>query len=302
MQVYKNGFIGTEIFADITNFDDLLTFVRRCKPDVIFHLAAQPLVRLSYKDPALTFAVNTMGVVNILEAIRVSGIEPTIVNVTTDKVYANKEWIWAYRELEELGGNDPYSASKACSEIITTSYANSFFKNSEIRVATARAGNVIGGGDMSQDRLVPDYLRAYNKNQEIVVRNPMATRPWQHVIEPLAGYLKLAEMLSLKDGLKYTGSWNFGPSGDPVAVGDVIKILSKITGGKTYKLTKASNPYEAQSLMLDSVKARKKLNWRPKLSIDEALLLTYEWFANSLLKTDMSDFSLNQIEKYQQNE
>ena len=126
MQVYKNGFIGTEIFADITNFDDLLTFVRRCKPDVIFHLAAQPLVRLSYKDPALTFAVNTMGVVNILEAIRVSGIEPTIVNVTTDKVYANKEWIWAYRELEELGGNDPYSASKACSEIITTSYANSF--------------------------------------------------------------------------------------------------------------------------------------------------------------------------------
>ena len=298
-QVFKKGFIGEEIFSDITNYNEVKRSLKRFKPEIIFHLAAQPLVRLSYKNPSHTFSVNAMGVVNLLEATRTSGFEPKIVNITTDKVYENKEWVWAYRESDALGGNDPYSASKACSEIITNSYVNSFFKNSEVRIATARAGNVIGGGDMSQDRLIPDYLKAYKKNEEIVVRNPLATRPWQHVIDPLSGYLQLAEMISSKDGEKFMGSWNFGPSGDPAAVGEIINSLSQITGGLTYKLDKKSNPIEAQSLMLDSAKARTYLRWRPKLGLEQALRLTFDWFKNAENETDMQQFSKAQISYYQ---
>lgn len=297
--VYKNGFVGGECFDDITNFEGISECIQSFRPDIIFHLAAQPLVRASYNEPASTFSVNAMGVVNLFEAIRASGIEPIVVNVTTDKVYENNEWIWAYREDEKLGGNDPYSASKACSEIITNSYVTSFFKNSNVRVATARAGNVIGGGDMSQDRLIPDYFRAYANGEEIIIRNPLATRPWQHVLEPLAGYLKLAMMLSRDDGNKYVGSWNFGPLGDPVAVGDVINSLSNITDGKRYILDTKSNPHEAQSLMLDSAKSRIYLGWKPKLEIYDALQLTCNWFLNFTNGTEMRRFTITQIMSYQ---
>ena len=298
-KVYSNGFIGEEQLSDITDFSKIKESVNSFKPQIIFHLAAQPLVRLSYAEPVSTFATNTLGVVNILEAVRVSSLEPTIINITTDKVYANKEWIWAYREPEALGGNDPYSASKACSEIITHSYMQSFFKNSSVKIATARAGNVIGGGDMSRDRLVPDYLRSFKENEEIVIRNPHATRPWQHVLEPVLGYIQLAERISSTEGKDFIGAWNFGPSGDPCAVSAVVDKLSDISGGKKYQLDPKSNPHEEQALMLDSAKARKLLDWKPKLTLDEALKLTFDWFQSSFKSSDMQAFTISQIKAYE---
>ena len=301
-KVYYNGFPGEEQLADLADFDALSLCINTFKPQVIFHLAAQPLVRRSYLDPVSTFSTNAMGVVNILEAVRRSSAEPIIVNVTTDKVYSNKEWIWAYREPEALGGNDPYSASKACSEIITHSYMHSFFKGSAIQIATARAGNVIGGGDMSKDRLIPDYLRSYITDDEIVLRNPLATRPWQHVLEPVFGYLKLAEKMATSKVDEFSGAWNFGPSGDPVSVSDVIDNLANIAKGKHYKLDESCNPHEAQELMLDSAKARKFLGWQPKLKLDDALKMTFSWFKQSLQDMDMYEFTVSQIKSYQTHE
>lgn len=298
-KVYSNGFIGEEQLSDITDFSSISECINRFKPQIIFHLAAQPLVRLSYADPVSTFATNAMGVVNILEAVRVSSLELTIVNVTTDKVYTNKEWIWPYRETEALGGNDPYSASKACSEIITHSYMQSFFKYSSVKIATARAGNVIGGGDMSSDRLVPDYLRSLEANEGIIIRNPQATRPWQHVIEPILGYILLAEKMSSSKNLDFTGAWNFGPSGDPISVSTVVHKLSNISMGKKIQLDPKSNPHEAQALTLDSAKARKLLGWRPKLIIDDALKWTFDWYQSSLKSSDMRAFTLSQIKAYE---
>lgn len=297
-KVYSNGFIGEEQLSDITDYSKITECIKSFKPQIIFHLAAQPLVRFSYVEPVSTFATNTMGVVNILEAVRVSDLEPTIVNVTTDKVYANKEWIWAYREPEALGGNDPYSASKACSEIITNSYMQSFFKDSSVKIATARAGNVIGGGDMSPDRLVPDYLSALIANDELVIRNPQATRPWQHVIEPVLGYLLLAEKMSSSKNHEFIGAWNFGPSGDPISVSRVVDRLASISGGKKYQLDLKSNPHEAQALMLDSAKARKLIGWKPKLTLDQALKLTFDWFRSSLQSSDMQAITISQIKAY----
>ena len=234
-----------------------------------------------------------MGVINIMEVARKASQKPVIINVTTDKVYENQEWIWAYRENEKLGGNDPYSASKACSEIVTNSYIKSFFKGSGIKVATARAGNVIGGGDMSIDRLIPDYFRSLQMNKPLTIRNPLATRPWQHVLEPVSGYIKLAENLSLDNDEKFCGAWNFGPLGDAISVGEVINRLIAITGGKPFQLDDNFNPHEAQSLMLDSTKARKLLGWYPKLSIDEALTLTYQWFQQAQSGSDLLKLSFN---------
>jgi len=298
-RVYSNGFIGEEEFADITDFKNFSECINKFKPDIIFNLAAQPLVRASYDEPASTFAINTMGVVNLLEAVRRSPIEPTIVNVTTDKVYSNKEWIWAYREYEELGGNDPYSASKACSEIITNSYVKSFFKSSSVKIATARAGNVIGGGDMSKDRLVPDYLRAITNGSKVLIMNPQATRPWQHVLEPVLGYIQLAEKMASSKDDTYTGPWNFGPSGDPVSVIDVVTMLSEISNKKNYKIDLSSNPHEAQCLMLDSAKARNILGWKPRLTLETALKMTFSWFQLSIENADMQSFAKSQIKEYQ---
>lgn len=297
-RVYSGGFIGTEQFSDIRDIISISQCVDRYQPEVIFHLAAQPLVRHSYAYPFETYAVNIMGVVNLLEAVRQSSYTPTIINVTTDKVYENKEWIWAYRENESLGGADPYSASKACSEILTNSYMQSFFKGSGTKVATARAGNVIGGGDMSQDRLIPDFLRAFERDEPVVLRNPNATRPWQHVLEPVSGYLRLAEMLSSEPGLDYATSWNFGPIDDPLPVGRVVDMLSNISGGKKYLLDENLNPHEAQSLMLDSAKARRSLNWRPKLDLNQALTMTFDWYQSAMSENDMMSFTSNQILNY----
>jgi CDP-glucose 4,6-dehydratase len=299
-KVFSTGFVGPEVLGDITDYQKVSDCINSFNPEVIFHLAAQPLVRHSYKDPMTTFATNTMGVVNLLESVRRSPsiIAPVIVNITTDKVYKNNEWHWPYREPEPLGGNDPYSASKACSEIITNSYVKSYFNDSVIRVATARAGNVIGGGDMSVDRLIPDYFRALSNNQEIRIRNPLATRPWQHVTEPLAGYLKLAELLYSEDGGSYVGAWNFGPNGEPVSVEEVLNKLSEISAGKKFSLDSNSNPHEAQSLMLDSSKARNLLGWRPKLGLNQALSMTFDWFQESIRTANMSEFTIRQISEY----
>ena len=301
-KVYGDGFIGEERIGDICNLEEFSKFINAIKPQIIFHLAAQPLVRTSYSDPLSTFSTNAMGVVNVLEAVRRSSLETIIINVTTDKVYANKEWIWAYREPEALGGNDPYSASKACSEIITHSYMQSFFNGSSVKVATARAGNVIGGGDMSSDRLIPDYFRSLMSDNEIILRNPLATRPWQHVIEPVWGYLMLAEKLSSSNSDDYIGAWNFGPSGDPVSVSEVVDNLTKISHGKSYVLDVNSNPHEAQALMLDSAKARKLLGWKPKLTLDEALNMTFSWFEQSLRNESMRELTISQIRAYQTHE
>ena len=297
--VYAKGFIGTEIFADIANSEKLSEYIKNQKPSFIFHLAAQPLVRKSYLNPVETFKANAMGVVNLFEAVRSCCFEPTIINVTTDKVYKTKDDKQALSETDELGGEDPYSASKTCSEIITSCYKNSYFHKTNVKVATVRAGNVIGGGDMAADRLIPDYFRSLLKNNEIVLRNPQAIRPWQHVLEPVSGYIKLAEKLSSKNGSQYEGSWNFAPSKGMFEVGEIISKLCKISGGKEYKSFEKSNLPETQSLILDSSKAINQLNWKPKLEIDEALSLTYDWFSRSLMDHDMKEFSMQQITDYQ---
>ncbi len=301
-KVFSRGFVGDEIIADINDYNELLKCVKNFRPEIIFHFAAQPLVRYSYLNPVETFKSNIMGVVNLFEVVKSSNLEPVIINITTDKVYENNEMIWAYRENEKLGGNDPYSASKACSEIITNSYMKSFFKDTSVKIATARAGNVVGGGDMSKDRLVPDYFRALIRNEKIFLRNPKASRPWQHVLEPIHGYIKLAEKLFQNDGKSYIGSWNFGPIEDSLEVGEIINKLSYISKGPAFELDMNSNPHESQSLMLDSAKARKYLNWKPKLNIDETLSLTYDWFIKSIEEQEMLDFSQSQILDYQKHD
>lgn len=297
--VYCNGFVGDETIADIANYEELSECLESFKPEIIFHLAAQPIVRSSYQNPVHTFLTNAVGTLNLYEVVRTLRQPCVIVNITTDKVYKNNEWIWAYRENEKLGGSDPYSASKACAEIISMSYVDSYFSDLSVKSANVRAGNVIGGGDMSVDRLIPDYFRALTENRKMVIRNPLATRPWQHVLEPLSGYLMLAEKLFCSDSDKYVGAWNFGPTGDPIPVGAVIDELSNIAKGPGYKLDSGANPHEAQALMLDSAKSRNLIGWKPKLNIKEALTLTFNWFESSRKGIDMHEYSIDQIKSYQ---
>jgi len=297
-KVFNHSFVGQEVMGDIRDFDAVFRVIDRFCPDVIFHLAAQPLVRASYSDPVDTFNSNILGVVNLLEAVRRLERKSTVINVTTDKVYQNNEWIWSYRENEPLGGKDPYSASKACSELISFSYAKSFFEPLQIPIAMARAGNVIGGGDMSKDRLVPDCLRAYASKKPITIRNPEATRPWQHVLDPVGGYILLAQKLHCGEIMQYGEAWNFGPIDDPVSVRTIVEILSGITGCTSIQFEPQDHFPEAVSLMLDSSKARKILKWSPKLDVENALKFTFEWFRASEGNSNMRDFSLHQITKY----
>ena len=261
-------------------------------------MAAQPIVRYSYTEPVETFTTNILGTLNILEAVRSEKTNSTIINITTDKCYENKNWIWPYRENESLGGQDPYSASKACSEIITHSYRNSFSENNSLfAIASAREGNVIGGGDKSKDRLVPDFLKALDANKSITLRNPQAVRPWQFVLDPIAGYLQLAQAL-YSNPKKFSSAWNFGPLDEAKSVGDVIDILSELSGSKAYKLEKASQPHENIYLSLDSSKARTLLNWRSKLDLRSSLSWTMNWHQKSTEQSDMTAFSLSQIKRF----
>lgn len=285
--------------ADIRDDEKIRTIVAEFKPEIIIHMAAQPLVRLSYQQPIATFATNVMGTVHVLEAARHAGSVRAIVNITTDKCYENQEWPWGYRESEPMGGHDPYSSSKGCAELVSGAYRQSFLKNEGIALATARAGNVIGGGDWALDRLVPDILRALENQQTVSIRNPHATRPWQHVLEPLSGYLLLAERL-YENGQTDAEGWNFGPrEEDALPVQWIVERLCEEWGSNaTWVLQPGDHPHEANYLKLDISKARQRLQWVPRWSLQTTLSRIIEWHQAWLSGADMQKFSLQQISQY----
>jgi CDP-glucose 4,6-dehydratase len=271
-------------FGDVRNLTDIQHCFEKTQPSVVFHMAAQSLVRPSYKDPVGTYATNVMGTVNILEAIRrTSSVEAAVI-ITSDKCYANREWHWAYREDEPMGGYDPYSSSKGCAELVTSAYRNSFFDNSKSRphslIASVRAGNVVGGGDWSFDRLIPDIVRALSKNLPIEIRSPAAIRPWQHVLDPLNGYILVAEHLLGRDGDAFAEAWNFGPSEDECR--PVSYIADRLTrawhaDARWFK-SNDEHPHEATFLKVDSSKAKARLGWKCKMPLDTTLDWTIEWY------------------------
>jgi CDP-glucose 4,6-dehydratase len=285
--------------TDIRDLDKVKAQMREFKPEIVIHMAAQPLVRLSYSDPLETYSTNIMGTVHVLEAARLSDSVKVIVNITTDKCYENNEWEWGYREVEPMGGRDPYSSSKGCVELVSAAYRKSFFQEADIAMATARAGNVIGGGDWSPDRLVPDILSALEKNKPVLIRNPQAIRPWQHVLEPLSGYLLLAERLYLNGQLD-AEAWNFGPCDeDAQSVQWVAEHLCEHWGhGATWSLQPGDHPHEANFLKLDVSKARQRLQWKPRWPLEVALKKITEWHQASLSGQDMRAVCLNQIKQY----
>jgi len=268
------------VLADVRDLAALTTAMQEAAPEIVFHLAAQPLVRLSYRDPATTWSTNVMGTVNLLEAVRACPSVKAVVVVTTDKCYENREWLWGYRESDPLGGNDPYSASKAATELVVQSYRKSFFWNGGPLLASARAGNVIGGGDWSEDRLIPDAARAVAATRPLVIRNPDATRPWQHALESLHGYLLLATRL-LAGEAALADAFNFGPdAADNIPVGELLKRLHAHWPELAWELDPqaAASPHEARFLYLDSSKARRLLNWSPVWNLAEGLDKTAQWY------------------------
>ncbi|HWR06363.1 CDP-glucose 4,6-dehydratase [Sporomusa sp.] len=290
--------IVKSIIADIRDYQQLQSSMHASNCDIVIHMAAQPLVRDSYKNPVETYAINVMGTVHVLEAARSTRGIKAIVNVTTDKCYENKEWVWGYRENEALGGYDPYSSSKACSELVTSSYRQSFF--SDTYIATARAGNVIGGGDWAPDRLVPDCIRAFETGRPVRIRNPHSIRPWQHVLEPLHGYLALAQELYEK-GAEFANSWNFGPNDDDAKpVEWIVRQLCHNYGNEAvYQIDPGPHPHEATYLRLDCSQAKARLGWNPQWNLDQALGKVVEWFrAYYKDNKDMNDVCIQQINDY----
>ncbi|TGN08024.1 CDP-glucose 4,6-dehydratase [Leptospira ilyithenensis] len=303
---------GSEI-ADVRDLTKLSGFLKSSNPEIVIHMAAQPLVRDSYKIPVETYAINVMGTVNVLEAVRTSGRGVKVfLNITTDKVYENNEWVWGYREDERLGGHDPYSNSKACSEFVTSTYRNSFFPpqlymEHGLAIATARAGNVIGGGDFAGDRLIPDIFRSILKKEKVQIRNPKSVRPWQHVLEPLSGYLSLAEHL-YKQGDLFSEGWNFGPNeSDAKTVLSIVEdIERKLSDRKNsglafpgFEIEKGEHPHEAHFLKLDISKAKSGLNWHPKWTLETALDKIIDWSEIYVSKQDIRSICLNQIRDYE---
>jgi len=285
--------------GDVRDGEALKRAVQEFKPEYAFHLAAQPLVRTSYREPVLSFETNVMGTVHFLEALRGAGALKAAVVVTSDKCYENREWVHAYRESDAMGGYDPYSASKGCSELVVAAYRNSFFLEEGAGVASARAGNVIGGGDWALDRLLPDCIRALEKGEAIVLRNPQAVRPWQHVLEPLSGYLHLALLLA-QEKARYAAGWNFGPADDDVlSVLDVVKRAIACWGEGSYEVCAHGEPHEAQLLRLDIARARTYLHWRPVWGADEAIARSVAWYrARQEAYPSLADFTLAQLESY----
>ncbi|ADQ06816.1 CDP-glucose 4,6-dehydratase [Caldicellulosiruptor hydrothermalis 108] len=290
------------IEGDIRDYETLSNVFKKYKPEIVFHLAAQPLVKRSYMEPAYTYETNIMGTVNVLEASRLTESVKVIVVVTSDKCYENKEWVYAYRETDSLGGVDPYSSSKACAELIVSAYRASYFKKSKVGVASVRAGNVIGGGDWAEDRLMPDIIRAIMHNKPLQIRNPNATRPWQFVLEPLLGYLKLAHLLQ-KEPEKYSEAWNFGPlSFRLLKVIDIVEEVKKYWNNLEVKIEKENSFQEANVLKLDISKSIEKLNWYPVYDIYTSIKETIEWYKAFYFKEteDMFEYSLTQIKKYEE--
>lgn len=294
----------TSYIADIRDLALLKSVLKKVQPEVVIHMAAQPLVRDSYIIPVETYSINVMGTVHLLEACRHTFSVKAIVNVTTDKCYENKEWHWGYREQEPMGGFDPYSNSKGCSELVTSAYRNSYFNPADyakhgVAVATARAGNVIGGGDWANDRLIPDFIRSITRGEKLKIRSPYAIRPWQHVLEPLTGYLNLAAKL-LYEGVVYAQPWNFGPEdSDAKNVEWITKTICDFWGeGATYEIDKNPQPHEANYLKLDCSKAKVELNWFPKWDIETTLRSIVDWNKQYNSGSNARELSLKQIIKY----
>lgn len=291
--------------ADIRDAQAVLAAFKEAQPQIVIHMAAQPLVRYSYDHPLETYATNVMGTAHVLDAARQTASVRAIVVVTSDKCYENREWVWAYRENEAMGGYDPYSSSKGCAELVSAAYRQSFFSlerygDHGVALATARAGNVIGGGDWSIDRLIPDAIRAFEANQPLLIRNPLATRPWQHVLEPLSGYLVLAQAL-YEEGAQFNGGWNFGPRDeDARPVQEVINLLIQNWGSPAkWKQVQGEQPHEAHSLKLDCSKARQYLGWVPRWSLERTIENITQWQQAYQQQRNMREISMQQITNYQ---
>ncbi|MGZ4865318.1 MAG: CDP-glucose 4,6-dehydratase [Halobacteriota archaeon] len=291
----------THIDGDVRRYDSVQTVLSEYQPTIVFHLAAQALVLDSYKEPLYTYDTNIMGAANVLEAVRHEPSVEAVVNVTSDKCYENKEWVHSYRETDPLGGKDPYSASKAASEIITQSYTSSFFNNdASVAIASARAGNVIGGGDWAQNRIFPDCMRALTRGAPVVIRHPKAVRPWQHVLEPLSGYLRLASLL-YTDGTRYNGAWNFGPlMKNMVTVKQLVEETIKQWGQGSYVVANAGNDSkEAGLLSLDISKAVNSLGWQPVLNFSQTVQFTIEEYnTHNLSAEEVFDQRVEHIHRY----
>ena len=296
----------TSITGDVQDYENLFSVLNEHKPEIIVHMAAQSLVRESYRNPITTYSTNVMGTVNLLEAVRHSSSAKVVVNVTSDKCYENNEWVWAYRENDRLGGHDPYSNSKACSELVTSAFRDSFFPKDKytqhgVALASARAGNVIGGGDWAEDRLVPDCIRSFLKQEKVKIRNPKSVRPWQHVLDPLRGYLLLAEML-YEHGPAYSGAWNFGPKqADQKSVRYIVNYTAKRWGRKAqWESDEKPHARESNALKLDCAKAKSWLGWRACWDLDTSLDKTIEWYR--IYKENpkkVRDTTMEHISKYE---
>jgi len=296
----------TSITGDIRNFEFLKRVIAEKNPEIIIHLAAQSVVRYSYDDPIETYSTNVMGTVNLLEAIRQLQLPCVVVNVTSDKCYENKNSVWGYSENEPLGGHDPYSSSKACAELVTAAFRASYFRGERsarpsVMVASGRAGNVIGGGDWTQDQLIPDIMKAFISQRPVRIRNPHAVRPWQFVLEPLAGYLSLAERL-WSHGVEFAEGWNFGPyeGDDAKPVAWMVENISRLWGNSArWELDTGTHPYEAHMLKLDISKARSRLGWSPKLRLASALEWVVEWYKAYQEGKDLRAITDAQIARYE---
>jgi len=295
----------TSITGDIRDLEHLQAAIAQSKPEIVIHMAAQPLVRYSYSNPVETYTTNVIGTVNVLEAVRQSDCVRVVVNVTSDKCYENKEWIWGYRENEPMGGHDPYSSSKGCAELVTSAYRSSYFAKENyaqhgVAIATARAGNVIGGGDWAQDRLIPDIMNAFMEKRSVLIRNPNAFRPWQHVLEALNGYLCLAERL-WENGPDFAEAWNFGPDREDVK--PVVWIVEHLANlwqeDARWELDKNEHPHEANYLKLDCSKAKTLLKWLPKLDLSTSLLWIVEWYRGYRQNQDMRQITEAQIMRFE---
>ena len=287
------------VIADIRDLDKLKAVFETVKPEIVFHLAAQPIVKEGYKNPVETYSTNVMGTVNLLECVRITDSVKSVVNVTTDKVYENKEWCWGYREDDRLNGLDPYSNSKSCSELVTYSYIQSFFKERKLPISTMRAGNVIGGGDFAPNRIIPDCIRSVLQKQKIIVRNPYSIRPYQHVLEPIMAYLLVAKRQC--ENFNVAGCYNIGPDDkDCITTGELVDIFCNKWGdGASWLHQSETNaPHEANFLRLDSSKIKKVLDWKPKWNVNTAIEKTVEWTKEWKENNNMSDIINSQIEQY----
>jgi CDP-glucose 4,6-dehydratase len=295
----------TSVIGDISDLTRLESVFAEHRPEIVIHMAAQPLVRSSYQNPVETYSTNVMGTVHVLEAVRNTAGIKVVVNVTSDKCYENREWVWGYRENESVGGFDPYSSSKGCAELVSSSYRSSFFNADKYSihgtaVATVRAGNVIGGGDWAQDRLIPDILTAFEQGQKVDIRNPNAVRPWQHVMEPLRGYLILAEKL-FEHGPDFAEAWNFGPDAhDTKPVSWIVEQMAALWGPDAkWKINTGQHPHEAHRLQLDISKARSRLDWHPALPVQDALALVVDWTKQRHAGSNLRQLTLAQLLSYQ---